>query len=65
MKVVLNGEERDVASQYIAGLLDELEIGSKKVAIEQNKQIVPRDSYLEALISEGDSIEIVHFIGGG
>lgn len=65
MKVMLNGEERVVSSQLIAGLLDELDIGSKKVAVEQNRQIVPRESYLQTPINEGDIIEIVHFIGGG
>jgi len=65
MKVVLNGEDRVISSLFIAGLLDELEIGNKKVAVEQNKQIVPRSNYLQAIINEGDSIEIVHFIGGG
>ena len=65
MKVVLNGEEKVIASKFIAGLLEELKLANKKVAVEQNKQIVPRTNYLEAPISEGDNIEIVHFIGGG
>ncbi len=65
MKVVLNGEHRDITSNCIFSLLAELDLGGKKVAVEQNKIIVPRETYEEAFIKEGDSIEIVHFIGGG
>ncbi len=65
MKIVLNGEAREINSISISALLDELKLTDKKVAVEQNKNIVPKNTYLQASISEGDHIEIVHFIGGG
>lgn len=65
MNVVLNGEEKNITSQLISSLLVELDLLNKKVAVEHNKKIVPKDAYDLTHISEGDRIEIVHFIGGG
>lgn len=65
MKVVLNGEEREVVSTDVHSLLDELSFAGKKVAVELNKTIVSRESYSTTMFEEGAQIEIVHFIGGG
>ena len=45
--------------------LIELNLSNKKLAIEHNKKILPRDMYGSTTLTEGDNIEIVHFIGGG
>lgn len=65
MNVVLNGEERWTTSILISSLLAELDLVNKKIAVEHNKKIVPKDAYQHTYLSDGDRIEIVHFIGGG
>ncbi len=49
----------------IEDLLSALGLDSRKVAVERNLAIVPRSAYLTTVLSDGDRIEIVHFIGGG
>ena len=63
--IICNGEEKKVTAQNIEQLLTELNLGEKKVAVELNQEIIPRDNYSNTKVSEGDSIEIVHFVGGG
>lgn len=66
MRLVVNGEERvleDVSD--VAGMVRALGLDPRKVAVEQNLQIVPRSTYDRAPVMDGDRIEIVHFIGGG
>ena len=65
MEVVINGELKVIKSSLVSELLEELGISNKKLAIEINKNILPRDSYSTTILSCGDSLEIVHFIGGG
>lgn len=66
VKVTINGEEREFAdSLSIGGLLDELNIRPARVVVELNRRIVPRDAYGATVLSEGDKLEIVHFVGGG
>ena len=61
----LNGEVRQVAAGTIADLLREIGLAERKVAVERNLEIVPRSQYVTTILSAGDAIEIVHFIGGG
>jgi thiazole synthase/sulfur carrier protein len=49
----------------VSGLLIKLGLDTKKVAVERNEEIVPRSRYAETWLTSGDSLEIVHFIGGG
>ena len=63
--IICNGDEKKVAAQNIEQLLTELNLGKKKLAVELNQEIIPRDSYSSTKVSEGDSVEIVHFVGGG
>ncbi len=66
MKINLNGEDRHFdAPLSIAGLLTDLGVAGGKVAIERNLEIVPKSAYETIELSDGDRIEIVHFIGGG
>ena len=65
MRIEVNGEVRDTAATTILGLVQELSLDPKKVAVERNLEIVPRSAYLQTAIADGDRIEIVHFIGGG
>lgn len=63
--ITLNGSERAVESQTVFGLLEELSLAGKKIAVERNKQIVPRTAYQETALQAGDTIEIIQFVGGG
>ena len=64
--VSLNGERRRLpAGSTVAGLLAELGLDRRKVAVERNEAIVMRSAYAETALAEGDQLEIVHFIGGG
>jgi len=66
MRLLLNGEERDVAGVVtIADLVASLGLDARKVAVERNLEIAPRSTYADTALSDGDRIEIVTFIGGG
>jgi thiamine biosynthesis protein ThiS len=62
----LNGEDHAIAGPAsVAGLLATLALDLRKVAVERNEEIVPRSLYDQVFLSQGDRLEIVHFIGGG
>ena len=64
--VTVNGEAHDMpAGCHVGDLLVRLGLDTRKVAVERNEAIVPRSLYLRTLLQPGDSLEIVHFIGGG
>jgi sulfur carrier protein len=66
MKIVLNGREEDVASDAtLADVVGAAGLAGKRVAIEVNREIVPRGDYAARLLAAGDRIEVVHAIGGG
>lgn len=66
MQIVLNGEEREVDDGLtVSGLLDLLEVPRRYVAVERNREIVPRAQHAETVLVEGDRIEIVTMVGGG
>lgn len=66
MNIKINGEDREIASGLsVAGLLDELQIRPGRVVVERNRAIVARDAYDATQLAEGDTLEIVHFVGGG
>ena len=65
LQVVVNGEPRRVPPGSIADLVRLLELDPAKVAVERNALIVPRSTLAQVALAEGDSLEIVHFVGGG
>jgi thiazole synthase len=66
ISIQLNGEPRQVAPGIsIAQLVAEIGLDPAKVAVERNLEIVPRSTLANVAISDGDSLEIVHFVGGG
>ena len=66
MDVVINGDPHSFAGPLtVNDLLSRLDLDPSKIAVERNLEIVPRSTYAEMLVEEGDSLEIVHFIGGG
>jgi thiamine biosynthesis protein ThiS len=64
---VVNGEERTVAAgSTIGDLLRELSVSAEAVVVEHNREIVRDRSRLDSMVlATGDSVEIVHFVGGG
>ncbi len=66
MQLTVNGEKREIAdSSTVADLLAALQITATRVAVEVNLEIVPKAGYAERTLQDGDTIEIVHFVGGG
>ncbi|HQR90069.1 MAG: thiamine biosynthesis protein ThiS [Caulobacter sp. 12-67-6] len=66
MRLLLNGDEREIADVFsVADLVSALGLDSRKVAVERNLEIVPRSTYADTALADGDRIEIVTFIGGG
>ena len=62
----VNGEHRRVPGGVsIAAMLNGIGIDPGKVAVERNLEIVPRSSFAEIQVADGDDYEIVHFVGGG
>lgn len=65
MKLTINGEVHEVPEGLtVTQLVAHLGIGGP-VAVEKNRDIVPRAEHPQAVVCEGDSLEIVHFVGGG
>lgn len=66
MQIQLNGEPHALdREQSVAELVESLGLGGRRIAVELNEDIVPRSLHTETLLSDGDSVEIVHAIGGG
>jgi thiamine biosynthesis protein ThiS len=65
MKIVVNGEEKVVDSTTVQQLLESLAIDPRRVAVEHNRSILPKKAYDSTPLAAGDSLEIVHFVGGG
>lgn len=66
MKVYINGEEYIFKkSKNIKEIVEEFKLDNTPVAVEYNKKIIKKNTWEKTLISDGDKIEIVHFIGGG
>lgn len=66
MRITLNGDLRDHPDGItVKELLSDLGLNPAKVAVERNREIVPRSTYDGVVLADGDQLEIVHFIGGG
>lgn len=66
MRILLNGETRDIPAELSLGaLLDLFSLPSQRVAVELNKAVIPRADWKHTQITESDEIEVIHFVGGG
>ena len=66
ISLTVNGEPRRIAAgATIAALVAGLKLNPQKVAVERNAEIVPRSTLGDVVLSDGDVLEIVHFVGGG
>jgi thiamine biosynthesis protein ThiS len=66
LTIRLNGDPFEVAGPLtISALLAQLKIDPRLVAVEHNIEVVKRQRYETTIVSEGDEVEIVNFVGGG
>ncbi|MFO0069494.1 MAG: sulfur carrier protein ThiS [Alphaproteobacteria bacterium] len=66
LQITVNGTARTCANlSSVRDLVSELALDPRKIAIEQNGRIIPRSAYDTTVITAGDAIEIVNFVGGG
>lgn len=66
MKIQINGDARDFPDPLsLAALLEQLGMKADRVAVELNREIVPRAQWAQTSLRDGDRLEIVHFVGGG
>ena len=63
--VKVNGTELDIAGKTLTEYLATTNYDMKRIATELNGDIVPKATYAETVLKDGDSIEIVSFVGGG
>ncbi|HKJ08701.1 MAG TPA: sulfur carrier protein ThiS [Gammaproteobacteria bacterium] len=66
MEIIVNGETREVGDQLTAAeLVEQLGLGGRRLAMEINREILPRSQYSSHRLRAGDRVEVVHAIGGG
>ncbi|GAB2557420.1 sulfur carrier protein ThiS [Gracilibacillus alcaliphilus] len=67
MKIIVNGDGLAVSEdiKHIKDLLDYLGVADKPLIVEHNQQILQKEAHEQSVLTEGDKIEIVHFVGGG
>ena len=66
MKILLNGQEKALTSATtLSALLAEMGLADRRVAVEVNREIVPRSRHAEFQLNDQDRVEIVNAIGGG
>ncbi len=66
LQITLNGDSHEVAGPLtVIDLLAQLDIDSRRVAVEHNLIVLKRDTFATTMVNEGDAVEIVNFVGGG
>lgn len=66
IRVHVNGKDREVPSgSSVLGLLEWLDLNPALVVVELNREILERERYGETPVGPGDTLELVHFVGGG
>ena len=65
LNVTINGDTKRVGPGTVAEMVRALGLNPEKLAVERNREIVPRGSLDQVMVEEGDVFEIVHFVGGG
>lgn len=66
MRIVLNGTTREIeAGTSLTMLVAQLGGDPRGIAIERNREIVPKSAYASTLLEDGDELELVQFVGGG
>ena len=63
--VIINGNAADAAGNTVSQYLSQTNYAKNRVAVEINGEIVPKSQYESTILNDGDSVEIVGFVGGG
>lgn len=63
--IKINGNEFDYAGRSVQEVITELGYDKSRIAVERNELIVPKATYEETILEDGDIIEVVSFVGGG
>ncbi len=63
--VIINGTSLDIAGQTLADYLSEAGYDTKRIAVELGGEIVPKAQYGQTVLEDGDTLEVVSFVGGG
>jgi sulfur carrier protein len=64
--ILVNGEQRQIAAgSTVSALLAALGLADRRVAVERNREIVPRAEHAHTVLADGDRLELVTFVGGG
>jgi thiamine biosynthesis protein ThiS len=66
LQIRLNGEKKDFEEgTTLLGLIEQLSLAPERLAVEHNREVVRRTDWAGVRLSDGDRVEIVHFVGGG
>ncbi len=66
IEIKLNGETHSLAdAQSLAVLIESLDVGRRRVAVIRNGDVIHREDYASTVLAPGDSVDIVHMVGGG
>ena len=66
MDIIFNGKAREIQDgSCIQELLDQMQLDCMQVVVEHNNNIIPRQRLAETPLSNGDTLEVIHFVGGG
>ncbi len=66
MQIIINGEAKDVSpDQSLHDIIESLGLNPKAVVAQVNSNILERKTYQEVLLTEGDNLELIQFVGGG
>ena len=63
--VTINGKQEQAAGMTILGYLQQAGYTPERVVVEKNLEIIPRESLNSTLLEDGDSVEVLRFVGGG
>lgn len=66
MKLTINGKEKDFEKGLtIRQLIENVGLADKPFAVELNKEVVKKENHNSVILRDGDTLEIIHFVGGG
>ena len=66
MEIIFNGKPRELQTSIsIQEFLDQLKLDCQQVVVEHNRNIISRQRLAETMLSHKDTLEVIHFVGGG
>ena len=66
MNLTVNGQRKNFSAPFnVAQLLSQLKLNLEQVVVELNREIITADKYIDIQLNDGDTLEIIQFVGGG